>query len=686
MGYMKLRKAHAIAAIGWIVNILYWGYEGWEEGLTHMSSHFGDALVEHIVIISFIPVFMLVGHLFNTVDTRKADLTGAVEQLQKEVAERIRAEDAMRESEERYRSFVQNFQGIAYRSNVDLVPIFFHGAVEEITGYTEADFLAGKPSWNQIVHPEDFSSIIEIPSKAIREVPNYSGERAYRIIRKDGQVRWVQEFIQNVCDASGKPHLVQGAIYDITKRKEAEEALRESEEKFRTLFENSRDAVYITARDGRFIDCNQSLLELFGYTREEMKALNVIELYVNPEDRRRFQEEIEQKGSVRDYEVKFKKKDGTEMDCLITSSVWKSREGKVLGYQGVIRDITEARQAEEALRRSKEFVETVLNSLHDAIAIINVDNLKIVGVNKVFLEQLGLKEEEVIGRLCHEVTHHRQDPCGPPNDVCPLMETLRTGKHAVEEHVHYQKDGKKIFVEVATSPIWEEGRVVQVVHVARDITERKRSDDQIRASLKEKEILLKEIHHRVKNNMQVISSLLNLQSRYTTDEQHLALFRESQNQIRSMALVHEQLYQSKDFGNVDFNEYLQELVNGLIRSFGIHSRRITFNIDVKDVSLGVDSAVPCGLIINELISNSLKYAFPDGRRGEILIRLQKEDNRFVLTYHDNGVGIPDNIDFENSKTLGMRLINALVDELDGKLTLDRTGGTTFKIEFSEISE
>jgi PAS domain S-box-containing protein len=636
-------------------------------------------------LLMFIAIFFAragfgeVDRSIRTLKERKADLVEAVEQLQMEIAERIGAE-------ERYRTFLQNFQGIAYRASLDFEPIFFHGAVEEVTGYTEADFLDGKPRWDQVVHPDDFSYIIEIPSKAIREVPNYSGERVYRIIRKDGEIRWVQEFIQNVCDDSGKPHLVQGAIYDITKRKEAEEALKESEEKFRTLFEDSRDAVYITSREGRLVDFNEATLELFGYTRDEMKDLNVIELYQNPEDRRRFQEEIEEKGSVRDYEVKFKKKDGTEMDCLVTSSLRRAEDGSISGYQGIIRDITEQKRSEEALRRSKEFIETALNSMNDAVSIINVNDFTIVGVNRVFLDQLGLTEDEVMGKPCFEITHHRHDPCGSPDDVCPLMETLRTGKHAVEEHVHYQKDGRKVFVEVSTSPIKEGGKVVQVVHVARDVTARKKAEEQIRASLREKEVLLKEIHHRVKNNMQVISSLLKLQSRYATDERHLAMFRESQNQIKSMVLVHELLYQSKDLANIDFKEYLKDVVNGLIRSFGVDKERIAFNVDVEGVSLSIDSAVPCGLIINELISNSIKYAFPDGRKGEIRIGLHLDGEKFVLTYSDNGIGLPGDIDFKNTETLGMRLIKALVDELDGEIEVERTEGTTFKIEFSELRE
>ncbi|NOZ77466.1 MAG: hypothetical protein GXO65_07425 [Euryarchaeota archaeon] len=186
--------------------------------------------------------------------------------------------------------------------------------------------------------------------------------------------------------------------------------------------------------------------------------------------------------------------------------------------------------------------------------------------------------------------------------------------------------------------------------------------------------------------MQVISSLLSLQSRYATDEEHKAMFRESQNQIKSMVLVHELLYQSEDLARIDFDDYLKRLAHGLVRSFGVDAERVKFNIDIRGVSLGVDSAMPCGLILNELISNSLKYAFPDGREGEIDIQLKKEGDWYILTYRDNGVGLPEDIDLEATETLGIRLIKALVDELDGELEVDRDGGTTFKIKFPELKE
>jgi len=213
-----------------------------------------------------------------------------------------------------------------------------------------------------------------------------------------------------------------------------------------------------------------------------------------------------------------------------------------------------------------------------------------------------------------------------------------------------------------------------------ELAERTRAEEQIKASLSEKEVLLKEIHHRVKNNLQVISSLLYLQSTAIQDRGALQMFRDSQSRIRSIALVHERLYQSKDLSRIDFAEYIRGLASYVFRSYGANSRGIDLTIRADDVFLGIDVAVPWALVINELLSNSLKHAFPHGEGGEISIDLQANgDSRLVLTVSDNGVGFPEDVDYRDTKSLGLQLVNTLVQQLEGTLELDTHGGTRFRI-------
>jgi len=234
-----------------------------------------------------------------------------------------------------------------------------------------------------------------------------------------------------------------------------------------------------------------------------------------------------------------------------------------------------------------------------------------------------------------------------------------------------------------------------------DITERKRAEEQLKhfneelekgiadrteklnASLEEKVLLLREIHHRVKNNLQIIISLLNLQSRYIEDERTQQLIRESQNRIRAMALVHEKLYQSKDISKIDLDNYIRFLGNSLFQFYGMKGKGITFTTDMKDISLDINTAIPAGLIINELVSNSLKHAFPGGREGEISIAIKRENKSLSILFKDNGVGIPQDFDWRNAKSLGLRLVVSLVEQLSGTIELDRTAGTAFNIVMQE---
>ncbi|MDO8872489.1 MAG: histidine kinase dimerization/phosphoacceptor domain -containing protein [Methanoregula sp.] len=241
----------------------------------------------------------------------------------------------------------------------------------------------------------------------------------------------------------------------------------------------------------------------------------------------------------------------------------------------------------------------------------------------------------------------------------------------------------------------------QALRESDHITERKRAEEALKKShdeleqrvkertaqltvlLNEREILVKEVHHRVKNNFQIIISLLNLQSRYITDEKNLNSFKESQNRIRAMALVHEKLYRSADLSKLDLDNYIRFLANNLFQFYGMAGKGITITMDIRDIFLTIDTAIPLGLIINELVSNSLKHAFPDGRNGEISLAIRRENALLAIEYKDNGIGIPGDLDWRNAESLGLRLVCTLVEQLDGTIELDRSAGTAFTIIVKE---
>lgn len=245
-----------------------------------------------------------------------------------------------------------------------------------------------------------------------------------------------------------------------------------------------------------------------------------------------------------------------------------------------------------------------------------------------------------------------------------------------------QRNGTKIIRQMLLYPIKDiNNKVVEVSGIGFDITENKKNEEKITQSLKEKDILLKEVHHRVKNNMQVISSILNLQSSYVKDSYALNLLKECQNRIKSMAFIHESLYQTKNFESVNFSEYVTTLSKNLVHTYSINTKKIKLILTLDNLFLSLDASIPCGLIINEIISNSLKYAFPDNRDGIIFVTLRVIKNQVKIEVGDNGVGIPESVDIKHTQTLGLQLVDTLVEQLNGTLNLKRNKGTTFIIEF-----
>jgi two-component sensor histidine kinase len=241
-------------------------------------------------------------------------------------------------------------------------------------------------------------------------------------------------------------------------------------------------------------------------------------------------------------------------------------------------------------------------------------------------------------------------------------------------------DGSEFPVEISLSPIEMEGGTL-VSAAIRDISERKLAESQLRNSLKEKEVLLREIHHRVKNNLQIVSSMLNLQMNQISDPEALELFQESQSRVRSIALFHEKLYQSKDLAQIEIAEYLKSLTAGLFATYGVDPDRLVLSVNAEDVPLSVDAAISCGLIVNELVSNSLKHAFPERRTGTVEVILRGDGRTAVLEVKDDGVGFPADLDVRNAGTLGLKLVSILTDQIRGSIEVDSARGTRFIIRF-----
>jgi PAS domain S-box-containing protein len=246
------------------------------------------------------------------------------------------------------------------------------------------------------------------------------------------------------------------------------------------------------------------------------------------------------------------------------------------------------------------------------------------------------------------------------------------------------REGEIRLMEVHPAPLYKEGEIYAIQIIAQDITERKKAETEVNASLKEKEMLLGEINSRVRNYMNIISSLLELQSVYMKDEENREVLKDNKNRVKSMLLIHDGFSQSEDFALIDFSQYVKKLIEHINNSYNVDTDRIKVNSKTEGLMLDIDSAIPCGLIINELLTNAVKHAFPGNEKGEVRVEfgLDTQENN-VLIVKDNGTGLSDEINFKESKTMGFQLVNTLVNQLNGSVILSRDKGTTFQVIWSE---
>ncbi|MHC1755680.1 MAG: PAS domain-containing protein [Methanosarcina sp.] len=617
------------------------------------------------------------------------------------------SEESLEENEERYRIVTEQTGQLVYDNNLENNKLSLAGAVEEVFGYGVEEIKKfDLNDWIEHIHPEDREYVLE---KFMQD--RKTGGRArveYRLRKKGGTYIDVEDTGTYLLNENGIPYRVLGVVKDITEQKLTRKLLEKNEEKYRIVMEQTEQIVYdYDFRSKR--GCLEGAVEkITGYLPKDFHDTpqEVWTEYIHPDDLEHTTEELikaRKQGGTYRIEFRFRRKDGTYFCAENNGVCLLDENGEPYKFLGVIKDITERKLARERLETSEEKYRSFTQNFK-GIAFQLDKNLVPEFTHGAIEEITGYSEEDFMsGRVWWMDIVYPEDL---PHVLKQVMK-IKNSPHAYDTEFEYRikhKDGRIKWVNELYQKIpGKNGRPDKYQGAVYDVTEKKEAEE---ALAEMKEARIKEIHHRIKNNLQVISSLLDLQAEKFEDEKVREAFRESQSRILSMALIHEELYQEKNTEALNFAVYIQKLSENLFQTYRLDHPGVSLKIDLEEnVFLDVDTAVPLGIIINELVSNSLKHAFPGQKKGEIHIRLNKKvkseirsdidedkgfkDKRFedkgfegsglYVSVSDNGVGIPETVGIETPDTLGLQLVSALVDQLDGELELKKDKGTEFII-------
>lgn len=576
-----------------------------------------------------------------------------------------------KEIQDQYKFIVENSLSAIYIFQKDRL-VYVNRACETLTGYSQAELL--ELHYLDLIHPDDKDWMECLTNKVLSGADTLDQPQPeFRIITKGGSIRWVR-LIPNLVLHKKKKTII-GHILDIHSQKQIENKLKESEEKYRLLVENAVEAILVV-QDWQVKYINPQAIHLSGYSKEEFTSLTLDKI-IHPEDlpilKKRHQMRLKGKELDHIYPFRIFDKKGNIRWGIINVVVipWEGKKATL----NFIHDITEQKRTQDKLKKSEKTFRELVERASDGIAIIQ--DKKFQYVNKKLAEMHECSIQEMLGDyFFNYVTEEEKQRVMERNEKRMRGEEVPT----IYASEIITKNGKKKPVEFNAGMVTYDGKPANLVLV-RDIAERKKAEDLLKKSLKEKDVLLREIHHRVKNNMQIMSSLLRLQEAGAKDEKAKRILQESRARIYTMALVHEKLYQSKDLSSIDMGHYIQVFAPHLFHTFNASAQKITLHMQCESVELDITRAIPCGLIINELISNSIKHAFPGDRKGEMSIGLRKEKGKIIFSVKDNGVGLPENVDVRQSETMGFQIISDLVKQLRADMKIISENGIKFEIVF-----
>jgi len=607
--------------------------------------------------------------------------------LTEEIEQHRKTQRQLQEAEWFNRSIIESSIDMIMAFDVQGKIIQFNHAASVEFGMTATDAMELKAS-DFLANQEDYNQVVE----DLRNQRYYAGELAGR--RSTGEV------FQMLISIAALPEVERGDAgfvlvgRDITDLRLAEQELRRSEERYRDILENASDLVFLVNSEGYVEYANPAFFNTLGYPAKSLRVTPIYQL-IQWSDTESQENWMEVLAGDRN-ELTFRNESGQAIKVLGGGSVQQNEEGEITGLRCIYLNVSEMRAYQRDAKVKSAKLESIFNSTRYLLMFTIDKSFRVTSVNqnlkRVLKEQFGF--ETILGspiidwlkEFTSEEFYKGQ---------FQLFVRAAQGVQQQFELPLVNQAGEVVWYQLFVNPVAYDEGTEELSCIAYDITERKEIDNQIREALKEKEILLQEVHHRVKNNLQVISSMLNLQRRFVDDPKMLEVLEESQNRISTMSFIHESLYRNTDFSSIGFSDYLERLTQNLIHSYSNVSSRVELVSQLDDVHINLKQAIPCGLIVNELVSNCLKYAFKGRETGKILLRVERKGDELEIEVADNGVGLPDNFDFETNESLGVYLVQALTDQLDGKLLVDNKltnnaleteHGASFLVRFTPLTD
>jgi PAS domain S-box-containing protein len=598
-----------------------------------------------------------------------------------------RDQESLRASEERYRDLLENATDLVQSVGVDGHFLYVNAAWRNTLGYTPEE--VSQLTLMDVIHPEHKDCFADYFAQVLQGQDAGSVRTVFKT--RDGRDVTV-EGNTNLRRVDGRPVSTRSILRDITNVQLAQRQVQEHEAKLRALFESSDHMFWTVDRAIKLTSYNR------GYANM-IERLYGVEPEINTDPgkpRKRFADpeyhafwEAKYAEAFAGRPVRFE----TQRTDREGQTVWNENflspvfgpDGKVQEVFGVGHEITEQKAAEGTVRDQAARLRAIFDSSANMMIWTLDKDLRITACNahfqKTVMADFGV-EMKIGDRFIAETA---EQAAGKNNTrYTEIYRAALKGKPQQFEAELVDKHGKTIWVENFLNPILLDGEVQELSCLAYTITDRKESQMELLRSLHEKEVLLKEVHHRVKNNLQIVSSIFSLQTAHVGEDKRIQdLLRDSRDRIRSMSFIHESLYQNKDFSSIDLADYMEGLSRNLMMSYSL-TGKVALETDLERVDLVLDQAIPCGLILNELISNALKHAFPDGRAGTVTIGLKQEGNKVCISLSDNGAGLAPGFDAKRDANLGLELVHTLVEQLDGELNMSNDEGVSYLLTFERL--